>query len=371
MTIDSATALPRPKARFSDSLRVVGAAIGALGLAFLRRLVGRRMHPNWSMGMELVVSATRGSWSVMPKIGMVRWRNVGEAMSPLKTDGLTPRFVRLNEGADDGEQPLYGAWLEPPDAGASVLLYFHGGGFVFGSLRTHGELIGGLARSARARTLSLEYRLSPEHPAPAAVTDAVNAYRFLLAQGVAPENIALAGDSAGGTLVLCTLLALRDAGIAPPGAAVAISPWVDLGCSGESFEENARYDFVGKEHCLLAARNYLSGKDAATAEVSPLYASLSGLPPLLVQAGAVETLVDQIRAFEKRARADGSDLTYSEYPDMVHVWHLLRAVTPDAQKAIDEAGAFIREHTTGARPRNDVVPKDASSAALRTSRQSA
>ena len=344
--VDLATAFPRPKARFSDSIRVVGAALGAMGRAFFRRLIGRRMHPSWSFGMELVVSATRGSWSVMPEIGMVRWRNVGEAMSPLKTDGLTPRFVQVNAGAED-EKPLYGAWLEPPDAGETVLLYFHGGGFVFGSLRTHGEMIGALARSARARTLSLEYRLSPEHPAPAAVDDAVTAYRFLLSSGIEAKNIALAGDSAGGTLVLSTLLALRDRGIEMPGAAVAISPWVDLGCSGESFDENARYDFVGKEHCLMAATHYLAGKDAATAEVSPLYASLSGLSPLLVQAGALETLVDQIRAFEKRARADGAAITYREYADMVHVWHLLRAVTPDAMKAIDEAGAFIREHTRG------------------------
>jgi acetyl esterase/lipase len=292
--------------------------------------------------MELVVAATRGSWSVMPKIGMVRWRNVGEAMSPLRTDGLTPRFVNLNPGEG---HPLHAAWLEPPDADASVLLYFHGGGFVFGSLRTHGEMIGALARSSRARTLALEYRLAPEHPARAAVTDAVMAYRYLLRQGINAENIALAGDSAGGTLVLNALLAVRDAGLPLPGAAVAISPWVDLGCSGVSFEENARYDFVGKEHCQLAAHHYLAGKDAASPDVSPLFASLSGLPPLLLQAGSLETLVDQIRAFAARAREAGTALTFSEYPDMVHVWHLLRAVTPDGMRAIDEAGTFIRKHT--------------------------
>lgn len=341
--VDAATALPRPPSRAGDALRVVGAALGATLRALLRRLSGQRMHPRWSLGMELVVSATRGSWSVMPEIGMVRWRNVGEALSPLKTDGLVPRFVRVDGGEG---APLFGAWLEPPEAGASVLLYFHGGGFVFGSLRTHGEMIGALARASRARTLALEYRLAPQHPAPAAVEDAVTAYRFLLGQGIAPGNIALAGDSAGGTLVLSTLVALRDAGVALPGAAVAISPWVDLGCSGASFEENARHDFVGKEHCLMAAEHYLAGRAASSPEVSPLFASLSGLPPLLVQAGAVETLVDQIRAFDARARAAGVPVTYSEYPDMVHVWHLLRSVTPDAVRAIDEVGAFVREHTT-------------------------
>jgi acetyl esterase/lipase len=210
-------------------------------------------------------------------------------------------------------------------------------------------MIGALARSARARTLALEYRLAPEHPLPAAVTDAVRAYRHLLAEGIEAANIALAGDSAGGTLVLNTLHALREAALPMPGAAVAISPWVDLACSGASFETNARYDFVGKEHCLLAARHYLDGKDATDGEVSPLFASPAGLPPLLVHAGSLETLVDQIRVFATRAREVGADVTYSEYPDMVHVWHLLRAVTPDAKKAIDEAGTFIRERTTSVR----------------------
>lgn len=342
--------LPKPIARWGDSVRVVGAAVGAMCRALVRRLVGRGVHSKWPLRMELVVAATRGAWSVMPTIGMVRWRNVGEAMSPLRADGLTPRFVNLNSA---GESPLYAAWLSPPDVGASVLLYFHGGGFVFGSLRTHGDMIGALARAARARTLSLEYRLAPEHPAPAAVTDAVKAYRHLLASGISPQNIALAGDSAGGTLVLTTLLALRDAGLPLPGAAVAISPWVDLSCSGASFEENERYDFVGKEHCRLAARHYLGGQDAESPEVSPLFASLSGLPPLLVQAGSLETLIDQIRAFATRAREASSAVTLSEYPDMVHVWHLLRNVTAEGTRAIEEAGTFIRQHTGAPRSPGD------------------
>jgi acetyl esterase/lipase len=328
-------------ARWRDSVRVLGAVAGAVSRALVRRLLGRGVHPSWPFRMELMVAALRGFWSVLPAIGIVRWRNVSEAMSPLRTDKLKPRFVNLST---PDETPLCAAWLEPPDAGAAVLLYFHGGGFVFGSLRTEGEMIGALARAARARTLSVEYRLAPEHPAPAAVTDAVKAYRHLLGQGVSPENIALAGDSSGGTLVLNTLLALRDAALPMPGAAVAISPWVDLGCSGESFDQNARYDFLAKEHLRLFARHYLAGKDAASAEVSPLFASLKGLPPLLVQAGSRETLIDQIRAFATRAREAGTALTYSEYPHMVHVWHLLGGTTPDAARAIDEAGSFIRAH---------------------------
>jgi monoterpene epsilon-lactone hydrolase len=341
MTIPETLALPRPTAPFGDKMTVMSAAMGAMMRAFFRRLFGRAMNAKWPFKLELVVAATRGSWSVMPTVGMVRWRNVGEALSPLLTDGLPPRFV--NVAAKD-EPPLYAAWLEPPDAGKSVLLYFHGGGFVFGSLRTHGEMIGALARAAKARTLSLEYRLAPEHAAPAAVTDALAAYRFLLAEGTKPEHIALAGDSAGGTLTLSTLLAIRDAGLPLPGAAVAISPWVDLGCSGDSFQANAGYDFVGKEHCELAASHYLAGKDASSPDASPHFAKLEGLPPVLVQAGALETLVDQIRAFVKRATQARAPITYAEYPEMVHVWHLLRKFTPAGGKAIDEAGAFIRKH---------------------------
>ncbi|MDF1798681.1 MAG: alpha/beta hydrolase [Planctomycetota bacterium] len=278
----------------------------------------------------------------MPKIGVVRWRRASEALCPLKTDGLAPRFVEATHESN----PVRGAWLEPQGAGPGVMLYFHGGGFVFGSLKTHGELIGSLARSANARTFALEYRLAPEHPAPAAIDDAVSAYAFLLGEGISPAHLVLAGDSAGGNLVLATLLALRDRGLPLPAAGVALSPWVDLGCSGVSFEGNAAFDFVGEEHCRLAARHYLDGVDAGRPDVSPLFADLTGLPPLLIHAGGAEVLVDQIRGFASRAQGAGVDVTLAVYEDMVHVWHMLRAVTPEAQRAVDEVGEFVREHAT-------------------------
>ena len=277
----------------------------------------------------------------MPVIGIVRWRNVTEALTPLNTDGLTPRFV-----CSEGDGPaIRGAWLEPSGTDAPVLLYYHGGGYVFGSLRSHGPLIGALARAAGARTFVPDYRLGPEHPAPAAHDDAVNAYQHLLRQGIPPGRIVVAGDSAGGTIVLNTLIALRDAGVPLPAAGIAISPWVDLTCSGASFETNAPFDFVGKEHCVLAAASYLNGLDPRRPDISPLFAPLAGLPPLLVHAGDAEVLVDQIRTFAARAEAAGVDIRLEVYPDMVHVWHLMRAMTPAAQRAIDEIGAFVRKHT--------------------------
>jgi monoterpene epsilon-lactone hydrolase len=337
-------ALSKARARFDDILRVIVAALLAAMLATMRRLLGRRRRGGWGFGLEVVVASYRGTWSVMPKIGIVRWRNVGEKLSPLRTDGLEPRFVRHESEVI----AIDGAWLEPPEMDGAVLLYFHGGGFVFGSLRTHGNLIGALARAARARTLALEYRLGPEHPAPAALEDALAAYRYLLAEGIPAKRIVLAGDSAGGTLVLNTLMALRDGGEALPAAGVAICPWVDLDCSGASFQRNSAFDFVGEEHCRLAAASYLAGADARKPTISPLFADLSGLPPLLLQAGEVEALVDQVRAFSARAVAAGIDVRLSVYDDMVHVWHMMRGVTPEAQRAIDEIGVFVRRHAMGA-----------------------
>lgn len=333
------TASVSARPRSGDTLRVVGASMRYAARALFRRLLGRRRLPSWGVGMELMVASTRGAWSVMTEIGVVRWRNVGDSLSPLRFDGIKPRFVRRADGAVDG------VWVEPPGAGEPVMLYFHGGGFVFGSMRTHGELIGALARTAKARTLALDYRLAPEHPTPAAIDDAVAGYRHLLAQGVTPNRIVFAGDSAGGNLVLSALLALRDAGDPLPAAGVAISPWVDLDCSGASFRANAEFDYVGEEHCRLAASNYLSGADARGPGVSPLFARLEGLPPLLIHAGAAETLVDQIRAFAERAQAAGVDVTLSVYDDMVHVWHLMRGATPEGQRALDEIAAFVAKRT--------------------------
>ena len=341
MTNVNITDSARPRARFLDSVRILAAAAAGAAAAALRRAAGRTRRPGWSLPFEALIEATRGSWSVMPRIGVVRWRNVAEALSPLNTDGVTPRFVR----GQTGGHTLQGAWLEPADTDGPVLLYFHGGGYVFGSLRSHGALIGALARAARARTFALEYRLAPEHPAPAALEDAIAAYDYLIGEGIPPGRIVLAGDSAGGGMVINTLQALRDAGAPLPAAGVAISPWVDLSCSGASFGTNAPFDYVGKVHCQLAAAHYLNGLDPRRPDISPLFADLAGLPPLLVHAGGVEVLVDQIRAFAARAKTAGVDLRLAVYPDMVHVWHLMRAVTPDAQRAIDEIGAFVQEHT--------------------------
>ena len=337
---------PPPHARVGDSVRVVGSAVGFMLAALMRRAVGRRRRPAWSITLEATIAAYRGAWSTMPALGIVRWRNVGEALTPLAFDGLDARVVR-HEGASG---TVLGAWLDPPDASDAVLLYFHGGGYCFASLRTHGPMIGALARATRARTFAFEYRLAPEHPAPAAGEDALAAYRYLLAEGIPPNRIVFAGDSAGGTMVLNALVALRDAREPLPAGAVAIAPWVDLGCSGGSFQYNDTFDFVGETHCRLAAQSYLAGADPKRPDISPLFADLRGLPPLLVQAGEAEVLVDQIRVFARQAADAGVDVRLHVYEDMVHVWHMMQSATPRG------AAGHRRDRRVRARMRRAVKP---------------
>lgn len=235
-------------------------------------------------------------------------------------------------------------WVEGPDADASrVLLYFHGGGYVIGSIATHRGLVARIARVAGIRGLVLDYRLAPEHPFPAAVEDATAAYRFLLEQGIAPEGIAIGGDSAGGGLTFATLVALRDSGIPLPAAAIALSPWVDLEGTGESMSSKADADpMVGREGLLEMARLYLGEADPKTPTASPLHADLAGLPPLYVQVGTAETLLDDATRIAERARAAGVQIELEPFEDLVHVFQAFAPHVPESLEAIEKLGAFLK-----------------------------
>ena len=234
-------------------------------------------------------------------------------------------------------------WLVPPTARDDVvLLYLHGGGYVIGSPRSHRHLAAALARAARARALVLDYRLAPEHPFPAAVEDAVQAYRWLAEQGMRPARLVIAGDSAGGGLTVATLVALRERGLALPAAGVCISPWVDLTCSAPSYAKNAAADPIVRPALVgEMARAYLAGADPRTPLASPLYADLRGLPPLLIHVGSDEVLLDDAAGLAERARAAGVDATLEVAPRMVHVWHWFLPMLPEAQTAVDAIGAFV------------------------------
>ena len=235
-------------------------------------------------------------------------------------------------------------WLtgfgETPDA---AILYLHGGGYVIGSPRSHRHLAAAIGAAADAAVLLPDYRLAPEHPFPAALDDAVIAYRWLLAKNVAPSRIVIAGDSAGGGLTVATLVALRDAGTPLPAAAVCISPWTDLSFSLPTHTTRAAVDpIVTREGVGKMATAYLAGKDPRTSLASPLFADLRGLPPLLIHVGDDEVLLDDAVQLAERARKAGVDVTLDVWPKMIHVWHWFFPMLDEGQAAIDRIGEFVK-----------------------------
>lgn len=234
-----------------------------------------------------------------------------------------------------------------PDPGTNVL-YVHGGGYVIGSIATHRGLVARISAASGARALSVDYRLAPENPFPAAVEDAVAAYRWLLANGGSPARTVIAGDSAGGGLTIATLLALRDAGDPLPAAGVCMSPWVDLEGIGDSMTSKAAADpIVQREGLREMAAQYLGGADPKTPLAAPLHANLAGLPPLLIQVGTSETLLDDATRIAEKARAAGVDVTLETWDEMIHVWQLF-PMLPEAHQAVARIGEFIKEKTGAA-----------------------
>ncbi|HEY7983999.1 MAG TPA: alpha/beta hydrolase [Ktedonobacterales bacterium] len=236
-------------------------------------------------------------------------------------------------------------WVSVPNSAPDrVLLYLHGGSYTIGSPRTHRGLVAQIARAAGVRALALDYRLAPEHLFPAPVEDATAAYRWLLAQGIAPKRIVIGGDSAGGGLTLAIALVLRDAGDPLPAALVCISPWTDLAATGASLKTRARLDPSLSPNGIAAAGQRYVGPDGDTRAplASPLYADLRGLPPTLIQVGDHEILLDDSTRLAERARAAGVAVTLEIWPEMWHVFESLAGYLPEADQAIGKIGAFMR-----------------------------
>jgi len=231
----------------------------------------------------------------------------------------------------------------PQDDRDAALLYVHGGGYVIGSLDSHRHLVSEAGRAAKAWALALDYRLAPEHPFPAAVEDAVSGYRYLLSRGIRPGRIAIAGDSAGGGLVVAAMLAIRDAGLAQPACGWCISPWVDMEGIGETMSTKAEADPMVQQAGLLEmAGLYLDGVDPRSPLAAPIYADLRGLAPLLIQVGAAETLLDDAIRLAKVAGAADVRVDLQVWPEMVHVWHLFHPELKAGLRAIEAGGAYAR-----------------------------
>ncbi|HEX4616387.1 MAG TPA: alpha/beta hydrolase [Stellaceae bacterium] len=229
------------------------------------------------------------------------------------------------------------------------VLFLHGGAFIIGSPNLYRHLTWRIASAARARLLAVDYRLAPEHPFPAALEDAFTAYNWLITRGADPSRIAVMGDSAGGGLVFSLMLRLRDEGYPLPGAAVALSPWTDLALTGASLRVNAIYDpMLSADDPPLFVNDYLAGADPRTPYVSPLYGDPAGLPPTIIQVGSDEVLRDDAVRMADRMRAAGCQVELEIWPRMPHVWHVFVPLIPEARRAIERVGAFVREKT-GAR----------------------
>jgi epsilon-lactone hydrolase len=235
-------------------------------------------------------------------------------------------------------------WLAAPGADAGrVLLFLHGGGFEFGSVRSDGELAARLGRASGMRVLFPEYRLAPEHPFPAAIDDVLTAWRWLRSgQALGARSIAVAGDSAGGGLAVALLVATRDAGEALPAAAVLMSPTVDLTSSGASMTERGDQDPISTPAMLgQFASDYLAGADPKTPLASPLFAQLAGLPPLLVQVGTADLLLSDSERLAAAAAEAGVDVTLEIGEGLPHVYQLMLG-TPEAAEATERIGKFLR-----------------------------
>ena len=255
-----------------------------------------------------------------------------------------PRHIRVVAIAADS---VPGEWLIPPEAPQDrALLYIHGGAWFMGSTTTHRSLVARLATAGGVRALSIDYRLAPEHPFPAGLEDCITAYEWLLRNGIAPDKIVVAGDSAGGNLTLALLIALRDAGRPLPAGAVAISPATDLTFSGESYTARAHLDpffsEIGNLGSNTIVADYVTDHDPRDPLISPLFADLRGLPPLLLHVGDHEALLDGVVGFGERAVAAGVAARTVVWPGMFHVFQMFAAILPEARRANAQIATFIR-----------------------------
>jgi acetyl esterase/lipase len=260
------------------------------------------------------------------------------------------KLARLLGGAPDATCEKVDAggvaaeWVAAPGVDSQhAVLYLHGGGYAIGSIETHRRLAYDLSAASGARVLLIDYRLAPEHPFPAAVEDAAAAWRWLLQQRLATSRLAIAGDSAGGGLTIATLVNLRDRKLGLPACAVAISPWVDLEGAGDSITARAAQDpMVQKDGLLWMADMYLKGGDTRNPLAAPLHADLAGLPPILVQAGTAETLLDDATRIAEKLHTAGVDVRLAIWPNMLHVFPFFAPILSEGRDGCLEIGNFIR-----------------------------
>ncbi len=296
-----------------------------------------------SKGMEFVIKTIRERNAQDIKERVQKSRDGLEDLAKLVKVPKDVKCVSLNVKGIPAE------WVSAPEArDDKIIFYLHGGGYISGSLNSHRELVSRISRALKARVLMIDYRLAPEHPFPAAVEDSTEAYKWLVEdQNINSKNIIIAGDSAGGGLTFATLLNLRDKGIALPAAAVGLSPWTDLGITGDSYRNNREIDPVVSIYGIIFdAELYLGGTDYNNPLASPMYGDFKGLPPMYILVGTAELLLDDSKVLAKRAKEAGVDVTLDIWDDMPHVFPAFAAFAPEGQKGIEKIGEFTAKFFT-------------------------
>jgi len=253
-----------------------------------------------------------------------------------------PKEITIKEQVIEG---IKSEWLIPDEANPEkLILYVHGGGYVSGSCSDHRAFVSKFAKNTGVTNLVYEYRLAPENPFPAAVDDSIKVYQWILASGFKPENILIAGESAGGGLCLAILLALKEQNIALPVAAVAISPWTDLTCSSDSYKTKNKMSLAPLNSWTVFSRYYIDENQATNPLISPLFGDLKGLPPILINSGVDDELFEDGEKFYLKAKSAGVDIKFTAGIGMVHCYPLLAPFFSEATEAMDEIVGFVRHH---------------------------
>lgn len=286
---------------------------------------------------EMVVTIREQTGVASPDLTLEERR---QAMEDMQAQIPTPNDIALQDVDING---IPGRWIKAPGVrDDAVVLYFHGGGYVMGSLDTHQEMMGRISRACGASVLGVDYRLAPEATFPAAVEDAVASYDWLLGQGVAPGKIVFAGDSAGGGLTYATLVSLRDSGRPLPAGAFTFSPWTDLTSSGDSMTSRAEADpMIEAASISSIAPLYYGDQDPSAPLISPLFADLKGLPPQLIQVGDAEVLLDDALRIADKARSAGCRVAHHVFDGAFHVFQAMPQL-PEAEEAMAEVGSFFK-----------------------------
>jgi monoterpene epsilon-lactone hydrolase len=304
-----------------------------------RRALRGPRHPNWSLPFEVAMAIVRAT---LQRDHERAAQAVRTRVHPLSRSLLRRVAVHHEQmaGVPVEVHTPHGYRSHDP-----TLLYLHGGGYVTCSPASHRELIARMALASAARCVAPDYRLAPEHPFPAALEDVIAVYRTLLASGVAPGELFIGGDSAGGGLALAGMLRLRELGEPLPRAAVLLSPWVDLTLNTEDLEGHGPHDYLNARMLVETAPKYAGREPLSHPLVSPIYADLAGLPPLLVQTGEWELFHEQNERLVARARSAGVDVRHEVEPGMLHVFPAFAGVLPQGRAALRSLGQYVRSFT--------------------------